>query len=80
MYFQYLLKRNETDMISKFLKAQMENPNKNDWYLDVKNDLEEFGINFSQQELKSMSKHSLKRNQNKKLLKIYLQRKIRMKK
>ena len=61
MYLHYLLNRNENDVLSKFLTAQIENPKKNDWYIDVEKDLKDFNINISLQELTKMSKGSLKR-------------------
>ena len=59
MYLHYLLNRNENDMIWQFLNAQMKNPKNNDWYIDVKNDLDYFNIDLSCDQLKSMTKESL---------------------
>ena len=56
MYFHYLLNRNEDDMIFKFLNAQMKNPKKNDWYIDLKKDMETLNIDLSCEQLKKMSK------------------------
>ena len=47
-------------MIFKSLKAQQRNPKKNNWCVNVKNDLKEFNINFSHEEIKNMSKDTLK--------------------
>ena len=60
MYFHYILNKNENDMIFKSLKAQQRNPKKNNWCVNVKNDLKEFNINFSHEEIKNMSKDTLK--------------------
>ena len=55
MYLHYLLNRNENNMIYKCLKAQMNDPKKNDWYSDVENDLKMFKIDSSCEELKMLS-------------------------
>ena len=59
MYLHYLLNKDEDDMIFKFLMAQIKNPKKNDWYLDVENDMKDLKIDLSHQELKNISKQSL---------------------
>ena len=59
MHLHYLLNRNQNDMIWQFLNAHMKNPKKNDWYIDVKNDLNYFNIDLSCDQLKSMTKERL---------------------
>ena len=39
-------KRPQSDLISKVLYAQKDEPIKNDWYSSVMKDLEDFGLNY----------------------------------
>ena len=41
MYLQYFLQQEEESLLKNFFKAQMENPVKSDWTMQVLKDLEE---------------------------------------
>ena len=56
MYLHYILTRDNTELISKFFKAQYERPVKNDWSETIINDLLELGINLSFEEIKELKK------------------------
>ena len=44
MYLQYLLQQEEDSLLKTFFVAQMENPVKGDWILQVRKDMEEVEI------------------------------------
>ena len=56
MFFHSILHEEKDSMIYRFLKAQMENPDKGDWILDVKKNFEELNITESVEEIHNMSK------------------------
>ena len=56
MYLQYLLKQEEDSLLSKVFKAQMKNPSKDDWTVQVEKDLKEIHLNISMESIKVMSK------------------------
>ena len=56
MFLQYILKRKKDDLLLRFFNAQNREPSRNDWANTVKNDLNEFGLDFSFEEIKSFSK------------------------
>ena len=58
---------NEEKMLHKFLKAQQNNPVKNDWILQVIKDKEELQIDISDKELLKMSKNVYKKYIRKKI-------------
>ena len=58
MFLHYILHENEDSMLYKLLLAQMESPISGDWWLTVQNDIDEFKLNMSLHEIKSMSKAS----------------------
>ena len=60
MFLHYILHENEDSLLYKFLLAQMESPVIGDWWLTVQNDIDEFKLNLSLHEIKSMSKSSFK--------------------
>ena len=43
-YLHYILKLEKSDLLWKVFDAQMQNPTKGDWYLQVIEDLKDFGI------------------------------------
>ena len=51
---------NENELLAKIYKAQQRSPCKNDWCLQVKQDLVEFGILLSEKEIKATSKKRFK--------------------
>ena len=60
LYLQLVLQEDEKSLLFKFLNAQMEEPQKGDWWLTVKKDIEQLNLNLSLHEIKSMSKESFK--------------------
>ena len=48
-------------LIHQVLQAQMKNPSKNDFILTVKKDLKELNIHLSMEDIKNLSKESLKK-------------------
>ena len=61
LFLHYLVNLKSSEMLSNFFWAQWEKPAKLDWTLDVKKNLEEFGILKSLENIKSMSKYSFKK-------------------
>ena len=59
LFLQYILKRNKEETISKVFWAQHLNPVKNDWWLQVKEDLKEFQLDHRQ--IGHMSKYLFKK-------------------
>ena len=60
-YLQYLLKSEEEQMLSQFLRTQLSFPVKDDWTKRVKIDLEDFQIGNNFDWIKSKSKNGFKR-------------------
>ena len=60
-YLHYLANLDQEEMLYKFFEAQFKYPNKDDWTLQVKDDLDDFGLPGSLEFLKSKSIHSFKR-------------------
>ena len=56
MFLHSILHEESDSMIYNFLQAQMENPVKGDWILDVKKNLEELKLNLKTEEIMVMSK------------------------
>ena len=56
MVLHSILHEDSDSMIYNFLQAQMENPVKGDWILDVKKNLEELKLNLEIEEIMVMSK------------------------
>ena len=56
MFLHSILHEKSDSMIYNFLQAQMENPVKGDWILDVKKNLEELKLNLEIEETMVMSK------------------------
>ena len=67
MFLHYLLSRDENELISQVLYAQIEEPVKNDWFSTVMNDLENFGLDYLYlEDIKNMKKEQFKRLINEK--------------
>jgi hypothetical protein len=60
-YLHYLANLEKDEMLHKFFLTQWKYPCKNDWTLQVRKDLEEFGINDDLEALKTKSQESFKR-------------------
>merc|ERR1711973_122433 len=61
MYLHYLLNLEETEMLYCFFLAQLNMPGENDWTETVKQDLVDFEIGLSLQEVKELSHDQFKR-------------------
>ena len=57
-FLHYLVKRDESEMLSRFFKAQWDYPVRNDKTRQVRSDLEEFGINLDLDGIESKSTYS----------------------
>ena len=55
MFLHYLLTEDETCMIHKFLRSQMENPCRNDWMKSVQKDLDSLEIFLSYEDIQNVS-------------------------
>ena len=64
LYLQYILKQKEGALIKNFLKAQIENPMKNEWYSTVKNDMKEIEIQGDLETLENITVNKLKKDLN----------------
>ena len=60
-YLHYLTKLDENQMLSKVFKTQWKYPVKDDWTLQVQDDLKDFGIQMSLEEIGGKSEYSFKR-------------------
>ena len=61
MFLQYLLQRDDEEMIKKVLMAQVKCPAKGDWCLVVQEDLQEFDLDhISWEEIAEMTKDKFK--------------------
>ena len=60
-YLNYLVKEDQSSMLSRFFYAQWNNEVKNDWTAQVRKDLEDFGIPEDLDFIKSKSKDSFKK-------------------
>ena len=59
-FLYYILHEDEQSLVYSFLKAQLDNPTKNDWGQTIKNDIEMFKIGLSIKEIENMSKKAFK--------------------
>ena len=57
-FLHYILNEDESSLIYKVLKSQSEQPVKDDWYLSVVKDLEEFQLDMDLEEIKELSSFS----------------------
>ena len=62
LYFQTILKRNESELTRQILMAQKENPTKGDFYCQVVKDFKIIGETLDEREITSKSKFSFKNN------------------
>ena len=60
MYLHYLLTLDQSQLLYKIFDAQRRSPVKNDWYIRVKSDLEEFGLIMDDDEIKIIKKATFK--------------------
>ena len=60
MFLYYILSRDEGELISKIFWAQVNNPVKNDWSGIVRQDLEDFGIDYTFQQNQRISQTTFK--------------------
>ena len=60
-YLHYLANLSEKEMLYKAFIAQWTYPVKDDWTIKVKENLEEFGISYSLEDMKTKSANSFKR-------------------
>ena len=60
LFLQYILKQNKDDLIYKFFKAQLRDPSKGDWVIQVKKDLIEINLDMPFENIEEMSKNSFK--------------------
>ena len=78
-YLHYLVNRPENEMISKFLKAQWNNPVKNDWTTQVRQDLKDLNISENFDIFKKYKKNAFKKIVNQKLKEYTFKYLIKMK-
>ena len=60
MFYWTILSKSETELIRKVYNVQKLAPIKNDWYMQIKDDLESCKIEFSEAEVSSMKKEKFK--------------------
>ena len=60
-FLRYILTRKDDDLLLKFFLAQEREPSKKDWSATVKEDLEDFGLEESFDEIKMLTKEAWKR-------------------
>ena len=60
LFLQYILQQDKESLILKFFNAQNQNPLKGDWVLQVLQDLTDFEIKMTFEEIQSTSKYSFK--------------------
>ena len=61
MFLHYILTREANDLIYRFFTAQHRNPSKGDWSEMVKEDLKDFNITETFEEISSHNENTLKR-------------------
>ena len=57
-FLHYILNEDESSLIHQVLKSQSEQPLKDDWYLSVVKNLEEFQLDMNFEEIKQLSSFS----------------------
>ena len=60
MFYWSILSKTEVELVRKVYNAQKISPIKNDWYLQVKEDLENCCIFLSETEISNMKRHKFK--------------------
>ena len=61
MFLHDILKRKDSELLSRFFQAQNLKPVRNDWCNTVKDDLKDLRINLSFDDIKVLSKYSFKK-------------------
>ena len=61
LFLKYILNSPEEEIMANVLKAQERNPIKGDWYSTVCEDIKEFELNYTIDEIQNMSKVELTR-------------------
>ena len=61
IFLHYILQENEESLLFSFLLAQMEDPKDGDWWLTVKNEIEELKLDVTLSKIKQMSKNTFKK-------------------
>ena len=61
-YLHYLVRLEEKEMLSKVFKSQWKYPVKDDWILQVQQDLKDFGILLNLEEIRGKSSYSFKKH------------------
>ena len=60
MFLHYILNEDEGSLIFRFLQAQAQNPNKDDWYQTILEDLKYLEIFLDFEQIKSTSRNQFK--------------------
>ena len=60
MYLHYILNLKEEELLVRIYRAQKEAPYKNDWCLQVKQDMVDFGIELTETEIAAKTKETFK--------------------
>ena len=74
MFLHYILNEKAESMIKRFFQTQLKNPTKKDWVKTVEEDLKNLKIELNFDEIKKMSKASMKRLLNEAIVRKALQR------
>ena len=61
LYYWHILHLNENELVYKFFQAQKLKPTKNDWVLEVAQNLQDWRINVSENDVKKISKEKFKK-------------------
>ena len=61
LYYWHILHLNENELVYKFFQAQKLKPTKNDWVLEVAQNLQDWRINVSENDVKKISKEIFKK-------------------
>ena len=59
-YLHHILTRNDSELIFKVFHAQWRSPHRNDWVVQIKDDLSYFGFKLDLSEIKAYSKYQFK--------------------
>ena len=61
MYYWTLLNKPNHELVKKFFNVQTQFTSKNDWILQIQNDIKILNIEKTDDEIKRMKKHSFKK-------------------
>ena len=61
MYYRDLLRKSESELVKKFFDTQKKFTSKNDWIIQVQNDLKDLNIDKTEEEIIKMTKYSYKK-------------------